>query len=134
LFGRNITKRTQNAGSAVRKGIVRGTGSEQNLVCIFWVAIRYCFNGFFRLFNSVQSIIISVLRSDVAYNCSQGQPSMMVLLAAAILNRKARTERNMWDGKWVEGKTDKTLSGKCLSLSDLHTKCCGLLIFCLCFL
>lgn len=70
----------------------------------------------FRLLDSVQHISISILRSAVTHNCSQGQPSMMVVLAVAILNRKARTERNMGNGEGVERKTDKMLSGKCLSL------------------
>lgn len=60
----------------------------------------------FRVLNSVQRIIISVLRSGVTRNCPQGLPSMMVVLETAVLNRKARTERNMGNGKGVEGKTD----------------------------
>lgn len=129
LFGRSITKRTQNAGSAVRKGVIWGTDPEQNLSVFFGSPLDTVLKVVFRLLDSDQHISISILRSAVAHNCSQVQPSMMVVLAVAILNRKARTERNMGNGEGMERKTDKMLSGKCLSLWDLNTKCCGLLLF-----
>lgn len=107
LFGRNIAKRTENAGSAVRKGVIRGTDPERNFICVFSVAVRRCFKGVFRLLNSVQRIIISILRFNVTHNCSQGQPSATELLAAVTLNRKAWTERNMGNRNEWKGRLTK---------------------------
>lgn len=92
-------KGTQYAGSVIRKGVIKGSDLEQNLTHIVWVAIRCCFKTFFMFLNSVQHIIISVLRFNIAHNCSQGQPYVMALLAAVILNRRARTERNVANRK-----------------------------------